>query len=62
VLIKEITSIFQGCNIKLLLHKLKIIVQSLLTYGAKPFLGSCKLCSYSRTSQHFMELEVSLPY
>jgi hypothetical protein len=27
----------------------------LLTYGAEPFLRSCQLCSYSRTSQHFME-------
>jgi hypothetical protein len=32
-----------------------------LTHGAEPFLGSCQLCSYSRTSQHFMELEGSLP-
>jgi hypothetical protein len=32
----------------------------LLTYGAEPFLRSCKLCSYSRTSQHFMEPEGSL--
>jgi hypothetical protein len=33
----------------------------LLTYGAKPFLRSCQLCSHSRTSQHFMEPEGSLP-
>jgi hypothetical protein len=33
----------------------------LLTYGAEPFLRSCQLCSYSRTSQHFMEPEGSLP-
>jgi hypothetical protein len=26
-----------------------------LTHGAGPFLRSCQLCSYSRTSQHFME-------
>jgi hypothetical protein len=32
-----------------------------LTYGAEPFLRSCQLCSYSRTSQHFMEPEGSLP-
>jgi hypothetical protein len=25
-----------------------------LTHGAEPFLRSCQLCSYSRTSQHFM--------
>jgi hypothetical protein len=33
----------------------------LLTYGAEPFLRSCQLCSYSRTSQHFKEPEGSLP-
>jgi hypothetical protein len=33
----------------------------LLTYGAKPFLRSCQLCSHSRPSQHFMEPEGSLP-
>jgi hypothetical protein len=33
----------------------------LLTYRAEPFLGSCQLCSYSRTSQHFMVPEGSLP-
>jgi hypothetical protein len=32
-----------------------------LTHGAKPFLRSRQLCSYSRTSQHFMEPEGSLP-
>jgi hypothetical protein len=32
-----------------------------LTHGAEPFLRSCQLCSYSRTSQHFMEPEGSLP-
>jgi hypothetical protein len=31
-----------------------------LTHGAEPFLRSCQLCSYSRTSQHFMEPEGSL--
>jgi hypothetical protein len=25
------------------------------THGAEPFLRSCQLCSYSRSSQHFME-------
>jgi hypothetical protein len=33
----------------------------LLTYGAEPSLRSRKLCSHSRTSQHFMEPEGSLP-
>jgi hypothetical protein len=32
-----------------------------LIHGAEPFLRSRQLCSYSRTSQHFMELERSLP-
>jgi hypothetical protein len=32
-----------------------------LSHGAEPFLRGCQLCSYSRTSQHFMELESSLP-
>jgi hypothetical protein len=32
-----------------------------LTHGAEPFLRSRQMCSYSRTSQHFMELEGSLP-
>jgi hypothetical protein len=33
----------------------------LLTHGAEPFLRSCQLCCYSRTSQHSMEPEDSLP-
>jgi hypothetical protein len=33
----------------------------ILTYGAEPFLRSCQLCSYSRTSQHFKEPEGSSP-
>jgi hypothetical protein len=32
-----------------------------LTHGAEPFLTSRQLCSYSRTYQHFMEPEGSLP-
>jgi hypothetical protein len=32
-----------------------------LTPGTQPFLRSCQLCSYSRTSQHFMEPIGSLP-
>jgi hypothetical protein len=31
-----------------------------LTHGAEPFLKSRQMCSYSRTSQHFMEPEGSL--
>jgi hypothetical protein len=34
----------------------------LLTNGAKPFLRNRQLCSYVRTSQHFMEPEGSLPH
>jgi hypothetical protein len=34
----------------------------LLTYGTDPLLRSCQLCSHSRTSQHFMEPEGSLPH
>jgi hypothetical protein len=33
----------------------------ILTYGAEPFLRRRQLCSPSRTSQHFMEPEVSIP-
>jgi hypothetical protein len=32
-----------------------------LPHGAEPFLTSRQLCGYSRTSQHFMEPEGSLP-
>jgi hypothetical protein len=32
-----------------------------LIHGAEPFLRICQLCSYSRTSQHFMEPEGPLP-
>jgi hypothetical protein len=41
-----------------------IILQQLwklLTQGAEPFLRSCQLCSYSRTSQHFTEPKDSSP-
>jgi hypothetical protein len=39
----------------------KQIYEILITHGAEPFLRSCQWCSYSRTSQHFMEPETSLP-
>jgi hypothetical protein len=32
-----------------------------LNHGAEPFLRSCQLCIYSRTSQRFRETEGSLP-
>jgi hypothetical protein len=35
--------------------------KTIVTYGTEPFLRSCQLCSPSRTSQHFMEPEVSIP-
>jgi hypothetical protein len=35
--------------------------KTLLTYGAEPFLRSCQLCSPSRTLQHFIEPEGSIP-
>jgi hypothetical protein len=34
---------------------MKLILSHSLTHGAEPFLRSCQSCSYSRTSQHFME-------
>jgi hypothetical protein len=43
-----------------ILHVIKCMYIS-LTHGAEPFLRSCQLCSYSRTSKHFMEPEGSLP-
>jgi hypothetical protein len=33
-----------------------------LTHGTEPFLRSCQLCSYSRTSHHFMEPGDSSPH
>jgi hypothetical protein len=38
-----------------------LVEKCVLSYGAEPFLGSCQLCSYSRTSQHFMYLDGSSP-
>jgi hypothetical protein len=32
-----------------------------LTHGVEPFLRSSQFCSYSKTSQHFMEPKGSLP-
>jgi hypothetical protein len=43
------------------IHYTATILTYLLTYGAEPSLRSCQLCSHSRTSQHFMEPEGSLP-
>jgi hypothetical protein len=45
-------------------NKRKCLSHSLthsLTHGAEPFLRRCQLCSYSRTSQHFMEPGGSSP-
>jgi hypothetical protein len=41
--------------------KFEIQKKAIITHGAEPSLRSCQLCSYSRTSQHFMETQVSLP-
>jgi hypothetical protein len=40
---------------------LEYVLALSLTHGAEPFLRSRQLCSYSRTSQCFMETEGSLP-
>jgi hypothetical protein len=47
------------CNIQL--SNVQYLVHSLITHAAEPFLRSCQLCNYPRTSQHFMEPESSLP-
>jgi hypothetical protein len=44
------------------MHLIMLVIHaSCLTYGAEPFLRSRQLCSPSRTSQHFMEPEGSIP-
>jgi hypothetical protein len=44
------------------LRKLQqLLLTHSLTHGAEPFLRSSQLCTYSRTSQHFMEPVGSLP-
>jgi hypothetical protein len=45
----------------MLVAHLKHLSHSSFTHGAEPFLRSHQLCSYSRTSQHFMEPKGSLP-
>jgi hypothetical protein len=44
------------------IQPLQMKITHSLTHGAEPFLRSCQFCSYSRTSQHFMEPGGSLPY
>jgi hypothetical protein len=63
---KDILSIFgditcEDLHTQLLRRIYNISLTHSLTHGAEPFLGSCQLCSYSRTSQHFMEPGGSLP-
>jgi hypothetical protein len=53
--------LFFNCNLFLLSFQAFIMGMYLLTYGAEPFLRSCQLCSPSRTPQHFMEPEGSIP-
>jgi hypothetical protein len=57
------TAFYLQCSQCIKVHVTTIIKsqQHLLTYGAEPFLRSCKLCSHSRTSQDFMQPEGSLP-
>jgi hypothetical protein len=43
------------------LHLEETLTFTTITHGAEPFLRSRQLCSHSRTSQHFMEPEASLP-
>jgi hypothetical protein len=50
-----------GNKLEGLSHEWEKKVSYLLTYGAEPFLRSRKLCSPSRTPQHFMEPEGSIP-
>jgi hypothetical protein len=45
----------------MVISNLLISAYYLLTYRAEPFLRNRQLCSYSRTSQHFMQPEGSLP-
>jgi hypothetical protein len=40
---------------------LVLLLTHSLVHGAEPFLRSLQLCSYSRSSQHFMEHEGALP-
>jgi hypothetical protein len=48
-------------TIRYLIFKKKSLRSDQITHGAEPFLRSRQLCSYSRTSQHFMDPEGSLP-
>jgi hypothetical protein len=41
--------------------RIQRVTLELLTYGAEPFLRRRQLCSPSRTSQHFVEPEGSIP-
>jgi hypothetical protein len=43
------------------IHLSTYLLTYLLPYVAEPFLRSGQLCSHSRTSQHFMQPECSLP-
>jgi hypothetical protein len=50
------------CIVKFYLYTSECLFHSLsLTHGVEAFLRSRQLCSYSRTSQHFMEPDGSLP-
>jgi hypothetical protein len=45
----------------ILITEYQIPMSYSVTHGAEPFFRSRRLCSHSRTSQHFMEPESSLP-
>jgi hypothetical protein len=53
-------SVFYICPFSFGISSSTLVTHS-LTHGAEPFLRSCQLCTYSRTSQHFMEPVGSLP-
>jgi hypothetical protein len=55
--------LFTFLLMRLILHFRNTVLKDApsLIHGAEPFLRSCHLCSYSRTSQQFMEPEGSLP-
>jgi hypothetical protein len=63
----EVSMVDEGSRLYTVLIFLGVLDQELtyklfplLTGGAEPFLRSRQLCSYSRTSQHFMEPEGTL--
>jgi hypothetical protein len=60
-LIKAKLSVFTDFTHRATLPVDTILYVRSLIHGAEPFLRSCQTCSYSRTSQHFIEPERLLP-